>query len=361
MASRLERVRAALAERHLMALLVSKAENILYLSGFSGGADGMLLITPDSHYLISDFRYQLQAEREAAEWPFVRAEGSLLATVRGLLDGLGAPEIGIEADALTVTQYRALGGDAPEAAYSLLPAGGIVETLRLVKDPTELAAIRKAAQLVDDAYLHLLAKVAVGVTERVLALEAEWYMRQHGAQGVSFDLIVAGGPNSALPHAQPTDRPLRAGDLVVCDMGARVGHYCSDMTRTFAVKKASATAREIYQVCLEAQLAGLRGLHGGMTGDAADSLVRDVIDVAGYGAQFGHGTGHGVGLAVHESPRLRPGAEEMLPVGAVVTVEPGIYLPKQGGVRIEDLVVLTATGVENYTTAPKPAELPIYG
>jgi Xaa-Pro aminopeptidase len=355
MHSRLERLRASLADRDLPALLVSHPANIYYLSGFTGSS-GVLLVTADEIALISDFRYTLQAAAEAPAWRFVQSLHPPLVAAREELVSLGVPRVGFDDADVSVQHYHTLADDAP---YALEPARGLVETLRLHKDADELARIREAVAITDGAYAHVCALARPGVTERTLALEAEWYMRTHGAQAAAFDIIIAAGAHAALPHAQPRDVALAPGDLVVVDMGARTRHYCADMTRTFAVAHATDTAREIYRACLAAQLAGLTRIHAGMTGREADAVVRDTIADAGYGDYFGHGTGHGVGVQVHEAPRLSRTSEDTLLPGMAITVEPGIYLPDMGGVRIEDLVVLTDTGLEVLTGAPKPAELPV--
>lgn len=359
MASRLMRLRAAMRERDIPALLVSQHENILYLSGFTGSA-GMLVVTTERACLCTDFRYWQQAAQESPEWELVRVETALLPTMRELLDSLPERTIGFEADHLSVAQHRQLTAADTPVTFTLVPAPALVESLRLVKEADELARIRRAVQLTDATYAHLLSIIAVGVSEYELALEAEWYMRRHGADAVAFDIIVAAGPRSALPHAAPGARTLAPGDLLVIDMGARVERYCADLTRTLAVAEATPLAQEIYRICWTAQCAGETGIHAGMTGREADALVRAVIADAGYGDNFGHGTGHGVGLEVHEAPRLSRMSDDVLPVGAAVTIEPGIYLPI-GGVRIEDLVVVTEDGVDVLTAAPKPEFLPVYG
>ncbi len=357
MLSRIERVRAVLAERDLPALLVSHPANIYYLAGFSGSS-GVLLITADDIVLISDFRYTLQAAAEAPAWRFVQSIHPPLVAAREEIVALGLPRVGFDDADVSVAQFHILADDAP---FALEPARGVVETLRLTKDADELDRIREAADITDAACARVLELARPGVTERELALAAEWYMRTHGAQAASFDIIVAAGPHSALPHAQPRDVALVAGDLVVVDLGARCRHYCGDLTRTFAVGHATDTAREIYRACLAAQLTGLTRIHAGMTGREADAVVRESIADAGYGDYFGHGTGHGVGVQIHEAPRLSRTSEEPLLAGMTVTVEPGIYLPDVGGVRIEDLVLVTETGVEVISAAPKPAELPVIG
>lgn len=343
----------------LPALLVTKREHLYYLAGFTGST-GILIITADRQLFLTDFRYVLQAGEEAPDWELVQVERTPAETVRETLRGLGVSTVGFEPEHLTMALYEAYGGKDASLPYVLTPAPNLVEELRLVKDAGEMDAIRAAARITDDAYAHLLARVQPGVTEYDLAMEAEWYMRRQGAEA-AFDIIVAAGPRGALPHAQPGPRPLAPGDLVVVDMGARFRHYCADMTRTFAVGAADDTARAIYRACLRAQLAGVAGIRAGLTGREADAIVRDVITADGYGDYFGHGTGHGVGLEVHEAPRLSRMAEGVLPVGSVVTVEPGIYLPEIGGVRIEDLCLVTETGVEILTGTPKPADLPVCG
>jgi len=357
--NRLEKLRAKMDALALPALLVTKREHLYYLAGFTGST-GILIVTADRQLFLTDFRYVLQAGQEAPDWELVKVEGTPAATVQETLRALGVSTVGFEPDDLTVALYKAYGGQDASLPYTLTPAPNLVEELRLVKDAEEIAAIRAATRITDDAYAHLLTHVAPGVTEYELALEAEWFMRRQGAEA-AFDIIVAAGEHGALPHAQPGPRPLEVGDMVVVDMGARHKHYCSDMTRTFAVAEAGPTAHTIYRVCLEAQLAGINGTRAGLTGREADARVRDVIAREGYGEFFGHGTGHGVGLEVHEAPRLSRMAEGVLPAGSVVTVEPGIYLPNVAGVRIEDLCLVTDTGVEILTGTSKPAELPVYG
>lgn len=362
MTSRIDRVRAGMQEAGLPALLVTRAENIFYLSGFFC-ADAALLITGDQQWVVTDFRYFLQAEQEASEcalYPMTPGN-ALAATLRQLITEAGVPLVGYDPDAVTVSLYHQLGGEEADVLYRLQAAPGMVEALRMTKEPDEVACIREAARITDAAMAHVLALVRPGITEAELALEAEWAMRREGADKVAFDIIVAAGPHCAQPHAVPCSTILQSGDLVIFDMGAQYRHYCADLTRTVAVAEASPRAREIYARCLEAQLAGLAGIHAGMIGKEADGLVREVITRAGFGDYFGHGTGHGVGLEIHENPRLNQRYEGILPAGAVVTVEPGIYLPEFGGVRIEDLVLLSDQGLEILSTAPKPVELPIYG
>ena len=329
-----------------------------YLSGFSGSA-GTLIITEDRQILISDFRYILQISQEAPQWEFILAELSIDHTIMQLLSELHLAEVGFEAGDLSFARYQFIAGD--HAAYKLRPTTNLVEELRGIKDRHELESMREAVRITDAAYDHLTGLVKPGVTERDLMLEAEWFMRRHGADAIAFPTIVATGDHSALPHAQPGMRILQPGDLVIVDMGGRYAHYCADMTRTFAVAEATAVAQDIYRVCALAQMAGVEQITAGMTGRDADKIVRDVIETAGYGEYFGHGAGHGVGLEVHEGPRLSRSSETPLSVGTTVTIEPGIYLPEIGGVRIEDLVVVRENGVEVLTAASKPLEVPVFG
>lgn len=360
MASRLEKLRARLHDLAIPGLLVTAPENIYYLSGFSGSS-GALVITSDQQVLISDFRYALQVAQESPDWTFVQAMDTLEKAIREQLLQTRLSSIGFEPADLTFDRYQRLGGVDSTADYSLVPTPPLIEGLRVIKEPAELARIQHAVQITDDAYQHLTTMVKPGVTELELALEAEFYMRHHGADGLAFSIIIATGAHSALPHAQPGTRELQPGDLVVVDMGARYAHYCADMTRTFAVAHATETAQKIYSLCLSAQLSGIQQIHAGMTGQQADATVRAVIQEAGYGDCFGHGTGHGIGLAIHESPRLNTHSVAVLHTGSLVTIEPGIYLPDFGGVRIEDLVLITEHGITPLTRTPKPAELPVYG
>lgn len=360
MNNRLLKLRALMAERKLEAFLVTKAENIYYLSAFSGSS-ALLLITPNEEIIISDFRYRLQVAAEAPDWAYMEATSELISLAAVELNNRSLRRIGFEAAELVFQEYALLYQKISAVRKEIYPCCDLVEQLRLVKETSEIAAIRRAVTITDDACAHAMSLARPGVSEKELALAAEWRMRELGAERVAFDIIVATGERGALPHAQPSDRKLAAGDLVVMDMGAMVNHYCADMTRTFAVAHADEKAREIYRICAAAQMAGVNGIHAGMAGSEADALVRKVIVDAGYADYFGHGTGHGVGLEIHESPRASASFSEIIPAGATLTIEPGIYLPGIGGVRIEDLVVVHEQGTEILTAAPKPQELPILG
>jgi Xaa-Pro aminopeptidase len=347
--SRLQRLRDLLAEHRLDGILIQKPENRLYVTGFSGSA-GMALITATDAVLVVDFRYVEQAGAEATEFSVVRAERQLVDALGKEISRHDVRRLGFENDAVSFKQYQDIGNTAPAA--ELVPVDG-VDRLRWVKDADELARITKAVELADAAFAHILPHLRPGAVERDVALEMEFFMRRAGADKEAFETIVASGPRSSLPHGRAAERVLARGDLVTLDFGAAFRHYMSDCTRTVVLGEAGDRQREVYQIVLAAQQAALAGIRPGMSGRDADGLARDVIAAAGYGEAFGHSLGHGVGLAVHEGPTLSPREEATLAPGMVVTVEPGIYLAQWGGVRIEDLVVITDAACSPLTTAPK--------
>jgi Xaa-Pro aminopeptidase len=355
---RLEALRRRLAESGAAgpdAVLVTNADNRRYLSGFTGSA-GSLLITAGAARLLTDFRYVEQATGQAPDFEVEQVTGSAWPAVAAQVRALGITRLGFEAEDLTVDAYDQLKDAVGQAApAALLPLKGLVEDLRQVKDGREVETIRRAVEIGDRAFEAVAAGLRPGVTEREVAWRLEVAMREMGADGLSFPIIVAAGPNGAMPHHRPDDRPIGAGEPVVIDMGCRLGGYCSDMTRTISIGSADARFWEIYEIVLRAQQTCIGGLKAGMTGTQGDALARDVIAAAGHGDRFGHGTGHGVGLAIHESPRLSPTAAgaAALPERTVVTVEPGIYLPGWGGVRIEDMVVVGQDRCLVLTTAHK--------
>ncbi|HEY8487498.1 MAG TPA: Xaa-Pro peptidase family protein [Thermaerobacter sp.] len=351
-ARRLERLRERMAAEGVDALWIGSPANRRYLSGFSGSS-GWLLITATDAQLWTDFRYLEQAAQEAPGFEIVRHEPQVHAHLARHLQERGVRRLGFEADHVRYGEWQRLRAAVPEA-IELVGVSGWVEQLRRIKDEVELAWIREAARLADEALLEVLAGLRPGVTERQLALDLEFAMRRRGATAAAFDLIVVAGPRSALPHGQPGPHALEPGQFVTLDYGAVVGGYCSDCTRTVVVGRATPRHREIYRVVLEAQRRALEAIRPGATGAEVDRAARQVIEEAGYGDRFGHATGHGVGLEVHEGPRLSALAEdERLEPGMVVTVEPGIYIPGWGGVRIEDLVVVTEDGGEILTRVSK--------
>jgi Xaa-Pro aminopeptidase len=365
--SRLARARAAAAARDLDALLVTKPPNVTYLSGFAGSA-GALLISAGNALLVSDFRYQTQAREEAPGFAFFRSPRNLAqglaAAIADLAERSGSRRlrVGFEAQHLTcATRDELHAALARQRRVSLEAAGELVEQLRLRKEPAELEAIRRAARITDAAFEHVRGLVRPGVTERELAIELDYFMKRQGADRLAFDPVVASGPRGALPHAKPTDRPVAPGDLIVFDLGASVNGYSADLSRTVALGPVADQPQEIYRLVWEAQRRALEALGPGRTGRQVDEAARAYLNEAGFGAYFGHGLGHGVGLETHEAPRLAPEAETVLAPGMVVTVEPGLYLPGLGGVRIEDLCFVTEEGAEIVSTADKPARLPVVG
>ncbi|MGQ9715720.1 MAG: M24 family metallopeptidase [Anaerolineae bacterium] len=355
---RLQRVRTRLSEEGLDWLLVSHPENRRYLSGFTGSF-GYLLISQEEALLATDFRYFQQVQEQAPAYTLAKVQGGALESLASILQQHVAEgaRLGFEAEHLTVALYEKLRGDVGSVQW--VPTQGLVERLRAVKDPEEVAAIRRAVALADDVLEDVLPTLRPGVTEREVAWRLESAMRERGAEKVSFDLIVASGPNSAKPHAVTTDRPLGRGEPIVMDMGCVVDGYCSDLTRTVILGEPDGRFRDLYDLVLQAQRAAEEGIRPGMSGREADALAREILDAAGYKEEFGHSLGHGVGLEIHELPRLSALAEEPLQEGMVFTVEPGVYIPGWGGIRIEDVAVLRADGVEVLTACTKDPVVPV--
>ena len=340
MTTRLDALRARLDDR----LLVTNLVNVLYLAGFESSNAALLVEPGRQARLYTDFRYIQDAEQVAGV-KVELAKRSLMSDLAERLDG----RLAFEADALPYSQVEVLRSGGLE----LVPTTGIVEGLRAVKDEGEIAKIRRAARAADHAFEALTAETWIGHTERELAWRLRQLMHAHGVDHLGFDTLILTGPNGAKPHAEPGDRLIEAKTLVVVDWGARLDGYRSDCTRTLATCPLPKELRRAYDVCLEAQLAAVEQIRPGMTGVEADRIARAVIEEAGFGENFGHGLGHGVGIEIHEAPRLATESQDVLEVGHVVTIEPGIYLPGVGGVRIEDLAVVRADGVELLTSFPK--------
>ena len=355
MNNRLEHLHQKLEEKKLDAILISTPENRRYVSGFTGSA-GYLLVSQGSTILATDFRYVEQAGKQAPDFQVVKA-GADWSWLRDLLQEQGHKRVGFESQHVTVATFRQMTDTLKELPSeerpSLLATSGIVEGLRTVKDPEELALVQRAIDAADTAMEAITPTIRAGETEREVAWRLEVAMREAGADGLSFDTIVAAGPNGAMPHHRPSDRPIAEGEPIVIDMGAKVDGYCSDITRTVCIGEGDETFRKVYDTVLGAQLTAIATVHAGMTAGEADALSRDVIAEAGHGDHFGHSLGHGVGLFIHEYPRLGPGSENPLEEGMVFTVEPGIYLSGWGGVRIEDVVVLEKDGARVLSKAAK--------
>lgn len=350
-AGRLAAVRNRMAEWQVDAVYVSSDSNRQWLSGFSGST-GTLLLSEKDIYLSTDSRYWERAVEEAPDCELFRVKGSYNASLQDLVEHVGVSSIGFESDSVTVDQYEKL---KELEGVQWKPISGMLTDFRQIKVAEEIEAIKKAASIADQAMQTVNSITKPGMSELQLAWELEKSMREAGASGISFPVIVASGDNASRPHHSPGERKLNKGDVIIIDMGAMVDGYCSDMTRTFLLGDQNGEQfHKIYDIVLEAQEKALDNMHAGMTGKEIDTLSRDVIAGAGYAEEFGHSLGHGVGLEIHELPRLSPLAdEEEIREGVVVTVEPGIYIPGWGGVRIEDLVQVTSTGVNILSACPK--------
>jgi Xaa-Pro aminopeptidase len=353
--ARLVSLRRILADEGVDALAVELPPNVAYLTGFERVFDSepstVCVVTAQSARVHVDSRFAeaAQAAAEGTEWIVGGPYGDVWEGVLAGLAETAVLRLGLEAS-LPHSRFTAI---ADKFQGETTPADGWVERVREVKDASEVERITAAAALGDAAFDHILGVIAPGMTEVEIAFELEMHMRRQGSDGLAFASIVAGGPNSSLPHAQASDRAVRAGDLLTMDFGARVGGYVSDMTRTVVVGKASERQREIYSVVLDANEAGIAAVRPGLTGIEIDTAAREVIVAAGFGEYFGHGLGHGVGLEVHEGPRVGPRGAARVPLGAVLTVEPGVYVPGVGGARIEDLVVVGSAGAVVLSHSPK--------
>jgi len=356
--NRLQKLRSIIAEKGLDALLVSQPENRRYLSGFTGSS-GWLLISDNRAILATDFRYVEQAKEETPDFEITQIKGALDSWLPELAFDLKWHKLGFEANFVSYHSYHRLSETikSKQVNLELVPTTDLIEHLRSIKEPQELALIIKAVELTDAAFEQAKSLIHPGITEREAAWEIEKYLRQYGSEGIPFEIIVASGPNSALPHAKPTERIICSGEPVLIDMGARISGYCSDFSRTLCLEKdlkaVSCQLSAIYDIVLKAQLAAMEGIKSGMDAAQADRLARAVIEQAGYGDAFGHGLGHGVGLAVHESPTLGPNSSDSLADGMVFTLEPGIYINGWGGVRIEDMVIIEKGRVRVLTRSEK--------
>jgi len=350
-AARVERLVSLLPEAGVDAIVVTDLVNVRYLTGYSG-SNGLALIGPQTRAFITDFRYVEQAAQEVdPSFERVRAPQDLLDVVSEALPA-GDVRLGFEDSHVSVRGHARM-RELLDDRVELVGVGGLVERLRAVKEPEEIERIRAASALADESFQQLVGEGLVGRTERDVALALEQDMRRRGAQRPSFDAIVAAGPHGALPHAHPRDQPIQGGELVVIDWGAELEGYCSDCTRTVAAGEPGSEASSVYELVLEALLAGVEAVKAGAAAREVDAVSRSVIEAGGHGEHFGHGLGHGVGLAIHEGPRLSQRSDDDLEAGNVVTIEPGIYLPGQFGVRTEDLVAVTDDGCQILTAVPK--------
>ena len=345
--ARADRLLDLFGERELDCLLVTNLVNVRYLTGFTG-TNGACVVTPEERLFLTDFRYVEQAQEQVRDFELLPAGRDLAADLAGRLLG----RAGFDDAHVTVRLHGKL-TEKVEQGTELVAAGGLVERLREVKDPSELERIGTAAQLATEVLEAVLGRGLAGRTERDVALDIENQLRAAGAEDPSFPAIVAAGPHGALPHAEPRDVEIPGDTLVVIDWGARVDGYCSDCTRTISTGALDSGAAEVYELVRGAQQEALDSIKAGVGGKAADAVARELIDAAGHGERFGHGLGHGVGLEVHEGPRLTKQSEDELVPGNVVSVEPGVYLPGEIGVRLEDLVAVTEDSADVFTAFPK--------
>lgn len=346
--NRVDKLRQKMKEMELDAYVVMRPENRRYLSGFTG-TTATLLILPERAFLLTDFRYIEQATAQAPDFEVVKVSLDVFASIAEY--GKDVKRVGFEGDYATYLDYGKLNEAFPQA--ELVPAGQLLDSLRSIKDASEIAVIRKAVEIADQAFADLLKSLEIGQTEEEISLNLEFSMRKAGASGGSFDFIVASGWRGAMPHGVASSKNVQKGELLTMDFGALYQGYCSDITRTVCLGEPTDKQREIYDIVLAAQKAGIEAVAPGRKGKEVDAVARKVIADAGYAEFFGHGLGHSVGLAIHEGPNLNMREERVLEPGMVVTVEPGIYIPNWGGVRIEDIVVVTEDGCEILTQAPK--------
>lgn len=346
---KLMKLREQMQKRELDSLLVTNPYNLRFITGFTGTA-GLALITPNDAWFITDFRYTEQAGEQVKEFKVVQAQKGLIDEVARIATEAAVERLAFEQDYMTFATYSQY---QEKISATLEPVSGLIEKLRMVKSAEELEVLKAAAKIADDAFEHICTYIKAGMTELQVSNELEFFMRSQGATSSSFDIIVASGLRSALPHGVASDKKIEQGDLITLDFGALYNGYVSDITRTVAVGEPSDKLKEIYHVVLESQVLALEKIKPGMTGIEADAIARDYIKSKGYGEAFGHSTGHGIGLEVHEGPGLSFRSETVLKPGMAVTVEPGIYLPGIGGVRIEDDILITETGNERLTHSSK--------
>lgn len=346
---KLQKLRNEMAEQNIEALLVTSSYNLRYITNFTGSA-GLALVTKEQAFFITDFRYTEQASEQVTEFEVVQAKTNLLEEAAEKAEELGIKSLAFEQDYMTYSSYIQY---QEKMTAELQPVSGLIEKIRMIKMPEEVSILKAAAKIADDAFEHICGFIKAGHTELQISNELEFFMRRQGATSSSFDTIVASGLRSALPHGVATDKIVEQGDMITLDYGALYNGYISDITRTVAVGEPSEKMKEIYQIVLDAQILGVEKIGPGMTGIEADAIARDYIKSKGYGEAFGHSTGHGIGLEVHEGPGLSFKSQTVLEPGMAVTVEPGIYLPGIGGVRIEDDILITESGNERLTNSTK--------
>lgn len=346
---KLTKLREQFQKNDIDGLLVTSSKNRRYITNFSGTA-GVALISESGAKFITDFRYVEQATKQIEGFEIVQHKGAIVEEVARLSKEMGITKLGFEQDHVSFGEYQLYD---KHISTTLVPVSGVIEKLRLIKTDFELKILKEAAEIADATFTHILPYIKAGATELSVSNELEMFMRNQGATSSSFDIIVASGLRSALPHGVASDKVIETGDFVTLDFGALYKGYCSDITRTVSIGQPSDELRTIYDIVLEAQKLGMSGIKPGITGREADALTRDYITEKGYGEYFGHSTGHGIGLDVHEGPGLSAKSDMVLEPGMVVTVEPGIYVAGTGGVRIEDDTVITEDGNQTLTFSTK--------
>lgn len=337
-------IKDILTAKGLDAIVITSPENLRYLSGFTGG-EGFLVLAKDQNTIIVDSRYTIQAKQQTEDFEVIEYKSNPYK----LIADMGFSKIGFEDGTISYSVYNKL----KDVASAFEGVSAEIDNLRKVKTDEEARCIRRAENIGDMAFEHILPFIKLGVTERDIALELEYFMKKNGADGLAFDSVVAVAERSALPHAEATDRAVEDGQFVLMDYGCRYNGYCGDMTRTVAVGNVDDKMKNIYDIVLKAQTESLKAVSAGVKNKEVDAVARNIIREAGFGDNFGHALGHGVGLLVHEAPNLSPRSEDVLQAGNIVTVEPGIYVEDFCGVRIEDLVLVTENGCENFTKSAK--------
>jgi len=350
--SRLIQLRQFINREKVDGFFITDINNVRYLTGFSGSL-GFLLITVEKKFFVTDFRYKEQAEREVKSWDIIIGKGDIIKTIKTLSKKTSIKKLGIESS-VTYEFFRRLSN----TGLSLKAFKGLIEKMRKIKDVIEINSIREAVRRAESAFLDVKPYIRRGIKERAIALRLEERLKKTGCRHIPFEAIVASGPNSAMPHARPTEKKLKEADLVIIDWGGEADGYFSDMTRTFLITGTNLTKKkEIYQAVLKANRSSISKILPGVRSNDIDSSAREVIKKAGYGEFFGHGTGHGVGIQVHELPRITWNKSNIIKESMVFTIEPGIYIPGLGGVRIEDMVVVKSDGKEVLTALPKKLEI----
>lgn len=350
MKNRINKVRDVIKESEFDSLLIDSRVNRFYLTNFTGSA-GRVLLTPEDEYFITDFRYTEQAANQTDGYKIVELNKDVVESINGILKRDGTEKLGFEAKTVNYYQYGKYNDKFKDV--ELISTEDLIKDLRMVKEENEIEMIKKAIEISDKAYEHILDFIEPGMTEKEVALELEIFQKKLGGSKNAFDFIVASGKRSSMPHGVASDKVIKENELITLDFGTFYKGYCSDMTRTFVIGEATQKQKEIYNKVLEAQLAVIDKIKAGMSGVEADKIARDIIEDAGYGDNFGHGLGHGIGVEVHEGPTASYKSEDVLKENSIVTDEPGIYIKDWGGVRIEDDLLITKDGCEVLNSSPK--------